>query len=108
MRSFTASPAERAPAAATAAAVIMTAPLFGGAIPAKADNLQLAQRLDVEVDRDRDRDDWRGRRRDRDVTIGIGPGGVHLGRDRARCRSVTTTVERDDGRRIRRTERRCD
>ena len=95
-------------AAATAAAIVTAAPLFGGAIPAKADNLQLAQRLDVEVNRDRDRDDWRGRRRDRDVTIGVGPGGVVLGRDRPRCRTVTTTVERDDGRRIRRTERRCD
>ena len=48
-------------AAATAAAIVTAAPLFGGAIPAKADNLQLAQRLDVEVNRDRDRDDWRGR-----------------------------------------------
>ena len=94
-------------AAATAAAIVTAAPLFGGAIPAKADNLQLAQRLDVEVDRDRDRDRRRDRR-DRDVTIGVGPGGVVLGRDRARCRTVTTMVERDDGRRIRRTERRCD
>lgn len=94
-------------AAAAAVAIFTAAPLFVGAIPAKADNLQLAQRLDVEVDRDRDGDRRRDRR-DRDVTIGVGPGGVVLGRDRARCRTVTTTVERDDGRRIRRTERRCD
>jgi hypothetical protein len=93
--------------AATAAAIVMTAPLFVGAIPAKAENLKMAQ-VDVQINRDRD-DNWRRDRRDRDVTVGVGPGGVVVGpRARERCRTVTTTVERDDGRRVKRTERRCD
>jgi hypothetical protein len=41
------------------------------------------------------------------TTVGVGPGGVTVG-PRQRCRMVTTTVERDDGRRITRKERRCD
>ena len=35
------------------------------------------------------------------------PGGRHVG-PRQRCRTVTTTVERDDGRMVTRRERRCD
>ena len=88
-------------AATAAAAVLMTAPLV---TPAKA------QGVDVQVGRDRDYDrdyDRSHRRYDRDTTVGIGPGGVSIGRGQ-NCRTVTTTVERDDGRMIRRKERRCD
>jgi hypothetical protein len=60
-------------------------------------NLRQAHRYD------RDR---RGRY-DTDTTVGVGPGGVTVG-PRQRCRMETTTIERDDGRRITRQERRCD
>ena len=46
-------------------------------------------------------------RRDLDATVGFGPGGVTIG-PRQRCRMVTTTIQRDDGRTITRRERRCD
>ena len=87
--------------AAAAVAVLTTAPVT---TPAKA------QGIDVQIGRDRydrydDRYD-RDRRRD-DYTVGIGPGGVTVG-PRQRCRMVTTTIERDDGRMITRRERRCD
>jgi hypothetical protein len=81
--------------AAAALAVLTTAPLT---IPAKA------QGVDVQFGRDRDRYDDRRRN---DATVGIGPGGVTIG-PRARCRTVTTRIERDDGRMITRKERRCD
>jgi hypothetical protein len=89
---------------ATAAAAVMltTAPL---ATPAKAQELKMAQGVDVQIGRDRsDRYD-RDRRRN-DATVGIGPGGVTIG-PRQRCRMVTTTIERGD-RTITRRERRCD
>jgi hypothetical protein len=97
-------------AVATAAALFMATPLFVGAIPAKAENLKMAQGVDLQINRDRDDNGRRDRRgRDTDVTVGVGPGGVVVGpRERQRCRTVTTTVERDDGRRVKRTERRCD
>jgi hypothetical protein len=97
-------------AVATAAAIFMTAPLFVGAIPANAENLKMAQGVDLQINRDRDDNGRRNRRdRDTDVTLGVGPGGIVVGpRARERCRTVTTTVERDDGRRVQRTERRCD
>ena len=83
-------------AVAAAAAVLTTAPLV---TPAKA------QGVDVQIGRDRyDRYD---RDRRSDTTVGLGPGGVTIG-PRQRCRMETTTVERDDGRRITRRERRCD
>jgi hypothetical protein len=89
-----------------AAAVLMPASLLVGSIPAKAQNLQMAQ-VDVQVGRDRD-DSYRYRhRRDSDVTVGIGPGGVTVG-PRRNCRMVTTTIDRGDGRSITRRERRCD
>jgi hypothetical protein len=96
-------------ALATAAAIFTAAPLFVGAIPAKGENLKMAQAgLDVQVGRDRDEGLGRNRR-DQDVTIGVGPSGVVVGpRSRQRCHTVATTVERDDGRRVTRTERRCD
>jgi opacity protein-like surface antigen len=97
---------------ATAAAV-STAASFAGVISANAGGLQIAQAgVDVQVgrDRDRDRDRYRDEHRDsRDsgVTIGVGPGGVRVG-PRERCRTVTTTVQRDDGRTVTRKERQCD
>jgi hypothetical protein len=90
-------------AVAIAAAVLI--PLLLGAIPAEAQNLKMAQGVDVQLGRDRD-DSYR-HRRDSDVTVGIGPGGVTVG-PRRNCRMVTTTIERDDGRMITRKERRCD
>ncbi len=54
-----------------AAAVLMPAPLLVGSMPAKAQNLKMAQ---VDVQMGRDRDDSYRRRRDSDVTVGIGPG----------------------------------
>jgi hypothetical protein len=54
-----------------------------------------------------DRDDGYRHRRDSDVTVGIGPGGVTVGA-RRNCRTVTTTIDRGDGRMITRKERRCD
>jgi hypothetical protein len=82
-------------AVTAAAAVVMTAPLLVGTTSAKAQNLKMAQGVDVQLGRDRDRDRRRGN--DSDVTIGVGPGGVTVG-PRRNCRMVTTTVERDDGR----------
>ena len=97
-------------AGAAAAAVLTTAPL---ATPAKA--VKMAQGgVDVQVGRDRDDrydsdryDRDRRQRFDSDTTVGVGPGGVTVG-PRQRCRMETTTIERDDGRRITRRERRCD
>ena len=99
-----------AAAAAAAALALTTAPL---ATPSKAQELRMAQvqelkmaQVDVQIGRDRyDRSDRR--RYDNDATIGIGPGGVTVG-PRRDCRTVTTTVERGDGRTITRRERRCD
>jgi len=93
-------------AVAIAAAALMPAPLLVGAIPAEAQNLKMAQGVDVQIGRDRDDRDRR-RRNDSDVTVGVGPGGVTIG-PRQNCRMVTTTVERGDGRTITRKERRCD
>ncbi len=98
-------------AVATAAVAFTAAPLFVGAVPAKAENLQMAQGIDVQVGRDRDRIREeriiRPRRDREDVTIGVRPGGVVVG-PRERCRTVTTRVERDDGRTVTRRERVCD
>jgi hypothetical protein len=93
-------------AVAAAAAVLTTAPLT---TPAKAQGVKMAQGVDVQVGRDRDDryDRDRRRRYDSDTTVGVGPGGVTVG-PRQRCRMETTTIERDDGRRITRKERRCD
>jgi len=96
-------------AATAAATVLTTAPLV---TPVKAEGVKVAQGVDVQVGRDRDRYDrdhyrYDRDRRDRDVTVGVGPGGVRVG-PAERCRMVTTTVEREDGRSITRRERRCD
>jgi hypothetical protein len=91
-------------ALAAGAAMFMTGPVSGSV--AKADpGLRMAQ-VDIGIGRDRDRDYDRGYR-DRDVTVGVGPGGITVG-PRRHCRTVTTWIERDDGRRVKRTERRCD
>jgi hypothetical protein len=95
-------------AVATAAAIFTATPLFVGAAPAEAQNLQMAQGVDVQINGDRD-DRGRRDRRDRDVTVGVGPGGIVVGpRGRSHCRTVTTMIERDNGRRVKRTERICD
>jgi hypothetical protein len=95
-------------AAAAAAAVLMTATFV---TPAKAQDVKMAQ-VDVQTGRHLDErgplyDNDRRRRYDSDATVGVGPGGVIIG-PRQRCRMETTTIERDDGRRITRRERRCD
>jgi hypothetical protein len=93
-------------AVAAAAALLATAPLV---TPAKAEGVKMAQvGVDVQVGRDRDDRNYRDRRRyDSNTTIGVGPGGVTVG-PRQRCRMETTTIERDDGRRITRRQRVCD
>ena len=93
-------------AVAAAAAVLTSSPLV---TPAKAaQGVKMAQGVDVQIGRDRDDRYYRDRRRyDSDTTVGLGPGGVTIG-PRQRCRMETTTIERDDGRRITRRERRCD
>jgi Tfp pilus assembly protein PilZ len=87
---------------AAAATVLFIAPLSA---PAKA------QGVDVQIGRDRDyrydSDRDQRRRYESGTTVGVSPGGVTIGQ-RQRCRTVTTTVERDDGRMIRRKERICD
>src|SRR5437762_4779827 len=88
-------------AVAAAAAVLTTSPLV---TPAKAQGVKMAQGVDVQIGRDRDDRYYRDRRRyDSDTTVGVGPGGVTIG-PRQRCRMETTTIERDDGRRITRRE----
>ena len=89
---------------ATAVALVLTIAPFS--TPTNAQGVKLAQGVDVQVGRDRDRD-RSDRRYESGTTVGVGPGGVTVG-PRQRCRTVTTTVERDDGRMIKRKERRCD
>ena len=93
-------------AVAAAAAVLTTAPIV---TPADAQGVKMAQGVDVQVGRDRDDRYDKDRRRgyDSDTTVGVGPGGITVG-PRQRCRMETTTIERDDGRRITRRERVCD
>ena len=95
-------------ALATAAIVCTAGSSFGGVFPAKAENLKMAQ-VDIQVGRDRDYREERSPRdrRDSGATVGVGPGGIVVG-PRQRCRTVTTTVDRDDGRRVTRRERVCD
>lgn len=92
-------------AAAAAAAVLTTGPL---PTPANAQGVKMAQGVDVQIGRDRDDRYRRDRGRyDSGTTVGIGPGGVTVG-PKQRCRTETTTIERDDGRMIKRKVRRCD
>jgi len=67
---------------------------------AQGDDLQIGRDRDDRYDRDR------RRRYDSDTTVGVGPGGVTIS-PRQRCH-MEITIERDDGRRITRKERRCD
>jgi hypothetical protein len=97
-------------AVAATAAVLTTAPLVTAA---KAQGVKMAQ-VDMQTGRHFDERDDRDDRynRDRrgynsDSTIGVGPGVATIGSGQ-RCRTVTTTVEGDGGRMIRRKERRCD
>jgi len=94
-------------AVATAAVVFTAGSSFGWVIPAKAENLKMAQ-AEIQVGRDRDVREQRSRRHrsDSGTTVGIGPGGIVVG-PRERCHMVTTTVERDDGSRVTRKERVC-
>jgi hypothetical protein len=101
-------------AAATAAAVMIAVPWYAGTVPARAEGLKMAQAgVDVQIGRDRDEKSRRDRRdqgtRDQssDVTIGIGPKGIEVGPKKERCKTVTTTVERD-GQKETTRERRCD
>ena len=89
--------------AAATAMLLMTVP---AAAPTKAQELKMAQGVDVQIGRDRDDryDRDRRRRYDSDTTVGVGSGGVTVG-PRQRCRMETTTIERDDGRRITRCSR---
>ena len=101
-------------AAATAAAMMIAVPWFAGSVPAKAEGLRMVQAgVDVQIGRDRDDKDRRdkrdeGAKRDEggNLTIGIGPKGVEVG-PKERCKTVTTTVERE-GRKETTRERRCD
>jgi hypothetical protein len=87
-----------------AAGMLTTAPLV---TPVKAQGVKMAQ-VDMQTGRHYEDRDYRDRRRyDSDTTVGVGPSGVTIG-PRQRCRTVTTQVERDDGRRITRRERVCD
>ena len=98
--------------AATAAALIFTAGSpFGGVTPAKAENLKMAQ-VEIEVGRDRDvrekrRHHDRHDRREPGGTVGVGPGGIVVGPGE-HCRTVTTTIEKPDGRKETHRERVCD
>jgi hypothetical protein len=91
--------------AVAAAGVLTTAPLV---TPAKAQGVKMAQvdmqtglHIDDPAHYSRDR-----RRYDSNATVGVGPGGVTIG-PRQRCRMETTTIKRDDGRRITRREHVC-
>ena len=64
-------------------------------------DMQTGQHFD-----DPDRIIMERRRYDSNATVGIGSGGVTIG-PRPRCRMVTTTIKRDDGRRTTRRERVC-
>jgi hypothetical protein len=92
---------------AAATAVLTTSP---PATPAKAQDLKMAQGVDIQIGRDRydryDRDRDYRYDRDSDYRVGVGPGGISIG-PRHRCRMVTTTIERGN-RTITRRERRCD
>jgi hypothetical protein len=77
-------------AAAAAAVMLTTSPL---ATPAKAQELKMAQGVDVQIGARPLRHRYDRDRRRNDATVGIGPGGVTIG-PRQRCRMVTTTVER--------------
>jgi len=106
-------------AATTAAAIISIS--VAGAVAAKAEQLKMAQGVDVQIGHDRQdngrrdqqdngrRDQQDNGRRDQNpgFSVGVGPNGISVGPKR-RCHTVTIIEERPDGRRVRTTERRCD
>jgi hypothetical protein len=103
-------------AVAAGAAIVLAGPLFVGTVAAKAEQLKMAQGVDVQIGRDRQDNGRRdqqdnGHRDQRDenpgFSVGVGPNGVVVG-PKQRCHTVTTIVERPDGRRVKTTERRCD
>ena len=78
--------------AAAATVVVTAAPLFVVSGPAQSENLKVTQ-VDIR----------------RDQRIEVGPGGVTIGpKKKQRCRTVTTTVETPDGRKVTKKERRCE
>jgi hypothetical protein len=88
---------------AVAAAVLTTATLV---TPAKAQGVKMAQvdmQTGLHID---DPANYSGNRRryDSNATVGVGPGTIG---PRQSCRVQTTTMKRDDGRRITRRERVC-
>jgi hypothetical protein len=88
-----------------AAAVLMAVPLV---TPAMAQGVKMAQ-VDMRTGLHIDDPAHYGRdhrRYDSNATVGVGPGGVNSG-PRQSCRLVTTTIRRDDGRRITRKEQVC-
>jgi hypothetical protein len=86
-----------------AAAALTTVPLV---TLAKAQDVRMAQ-VDMQTGLHVDDPDNRNRRRyHSNATVGVGPGGVTIG-PRERCRMETTTIKRDDGRRITRKEPVC-
>ena len=77
---------------AAATVIVTAAPLVVVSSPAQSENLKVAQ-VDIR----------------RDQRIEVGPGGVTVGpKKQQRCRTVTTTVETPDGRKVTKTERRCE
>ena len=88
-----------------AAAVLMAVPLLTLAKAQGVKIVQVDMRTGLHIDdpahyyRDH-------RRYDSNATVGVGPGAVTNG-PRQNCRLVTTTITRDDGRRITRKERVC-
>jgi hypothetical protein len=88
-----------------AAAALTPVPLV---TPANAQVVKMAQvdmqtglHIDDPAHHSKDR-----RRYDSNATVGVGPGGATNG-PRQSCRVETTTIQRDDGRRITRRERVC-
>ena len=88
------------------AAAALTAAL---GTPANARVVKMAQvdmRTGLHLDDPANNNTRDPRRHDSNATVGVGPGGV-AGDPRQSCRVVTTTIKRDDGRRIARRERVC-
>jgi hypothetical protein len=88
-----------------AAAALTAVPLV---IPANAQGVKMAQvdmRTGLHID-DPAHYSSDHRRYDSNATVGVGPGSVTNG-PRQSCRVVTTTIRRDDGRKIAHRERVC-
>jgi hypothetical protein len=77
-------------AVAAAAVIVAATPLLVVSSPAQSEDLKLAQ---VQVEQ---------------PNVQIGPGGVTVGPKKPKCRTVTTTTETSDGRKITKREKVCD